>query len=187
MHPITSKLTRGAARAARLGLTLAALVALSAGVGVATGAIPDSTTNAISSCLSPDGSLRVIDTATQACSRVKHERRLDWNQSGPAAFADIAFEGRVVDSRARGIDQSDVTKPGRGVYCFELDFEPKHAQVTLNAGSPSVGTGAAIPTPRVDIVGAIPCPASSEASVRMADPDTGFTLRDHGFLVAFDR
>jgi hypothetical protein len=186
MHPTTSKLTRGAARAARLGLTLAAALALSAGVGVATGAIPD-TDNTITSCLAPDGRLRVIDTATQSCDRVKHERPLQWKQSGPAAFADIAFEGRVVDSRARGIDQSDVTKPGRGVYCFELEFEPKHAQVTLEASSPSVGSGAAIPTPRVDLVGAIPCPASSEASVRMADPDTGFTLRDHGFLVAFDR
>lgn len=186
MNPVTRKLSRRGACAARLGLTLAALLALSGGVGVALGAIPDAN-NAITSCLAQDGRLRVIDTATKTCDRLRHERPLAWKQSGPSAFANIAFEGRVIESRSRGLAQSDVTKPGQGVYCFELDFEPKHAQVTLDAASPHRGNSTAIHTPMVDIVGAIPCPASSEAAVRMVEPDTGFTTRDHGFFVAFDR
>jgi hypothetical protein len=66
----------------RLAVALAAALALTAGIGVATGAIPSSS-GKIYGCFAKDGGrLRVIDKAVgQSCQ--SSEKALTWNQQGP--------------------------------------------------------------------------------------------------------
>src|SRR4051794_11799470 len=73
-------------RPLRLGLVAGTMLAVSAGIGVATGAIPSSD-GVISSCAATTGgALRVIDTAQgQTCKTT--EKALNFNQKGPAGPA----------------------------------------------------------------------------------------------------
>jgi hypothetical protein len=73
----------------RLAGALAAVIALSAGIGVATGAIP-SADGKIRACFAKDnGRLRVIDKAGgQKCK--SSEKALVWNQRGPSGRQGVA-------------------------------------------------------------------------------------------------
>jgi hypothetical protein len=81
MHPIRSTQNRGRRRRLLPVLALAALLALSAAIGVASGAIP-STDGTIHGCFAKsDGELRVIDKAKQQKCK-NSEQALNWNQKG---------------------------------------------------------------------------------------------------------
>jgi hypothetical protein len=78
------RIVRGASRPVRTAVALAAVLALSAGIGVASGAIPSSTDATISGCTAKLGGvryLRLIDAqAGEACK--DPEKKLTWNQKG---------------------------------------------------------------------------------------------------------
>ena len=66
----------------RLALALAAVLALTAGLGVASGAIPSSSGKIYGCFAKSDGELRVIDKAKQQKCK-STEQALNWNQQGP--------------------------------------------------------------------------------------------------------
>jgi hypothetical protein len=78
------RIVRGASRPLRTAVALAALLALSGGIGIASGAIPSSGDATISGCHAKLGSvryLRLIDTqAGEVCK--DPEKKLTWNQKG---------------------------------------------------------------------------------------------------------
>jgi hypothetical protein len=122
---------------------------VASGAMVAVAAVPDSTTGSITACYAKKGgAVRVINAENGAKCR-KDERRLAWNQRGPAgprgatgpqgaqgasgsalAYAyveDYTVEAagpteglNVPSGQARGITTSMVSRPQLGVYCFEL-------------------------------------------------------------------
>src|SRR3954462_15907895 len=83
---IEARARRRWGRPLRLGLVIGSTLAVSAGIGVATGAIP-SADGVISSCAATTGgALRVIDTAQgQTCKTT--DKALKFNQKGPAGPA----------------------------------------------------------------------------------------------------
>jgi hypothetical protein len=92
-------------RAVRLLAVTTGVLTVAIGVGVATGAIPDSG-GAVHACYQKnEGSLRVIDTtAGQACR--SSEKSLDWNQTGPAGpqgpKGDTGLQGPKGDTGPQG-------------------------------------------------------------------------------------
>jgi Collagen triple helix repeat (20 copies) len=72
---------RRGARAARLAVTLAALLSLTAAIGIASGAIPSSNGKIYGCFAKSDGKLRVIDKAKQQQCK-SSEQALNWNQQG---------------------------------------------------------------------------------------------------------
>jgi hypothetical protein len=141
MHPITSKLRRGALRAARLGLTLAAVLALTAGIGVATGAIP-SGDGTITACYSKaNGDLRVIDSeAGQTCKASENE--LSWKQgtSAPTVRVDTTSlnPGETGEARAECPEGQKATGGGftSSIVETEADVVVKDNQPLTLAGEP---------------------------------------------------
>ena len=93
----------------RPALALAAVIALSAGIGVATGAIP-SADGKIRACFAKDGGrLRVIDKAAgQKCK--SSEKGLVWNEQGPRGRP--GFPGPAGPTGAAGKDGAPGA-PGR--------------------------------------------------------------------------
>lgn len=114
---------------------------VASGAVVAVAAVPDSTTGSITACYAKKGgAVRVINAEDGARCR-KDERKLAWNQRGPAgqrgargpqglqgpagaalAYAYIEDIGtiNVPAGLSKGITSSMVTRPQPGVYCFEL-------------------------------------------------------------------
>jgi hypothetical protein len=139
MHLITSRLTRGAAGAARLGLTLAAVLALTVGIGVATGAIP-SGDGTITACYSKaNGDMRVIDSeAGQTCKASENE--LSWNQGTHAPRAIVVTTalapGETGEARAECPDGQKATGGGFTINDPEADVVAKDNQPLTRAGEP---------------------------------------------------
>src|SRR5687767_4735185 len=79
------RIVSGASRPVRMAVALAAVLALTAGIGAASGAIPSSSDATISGCHAKLGGvryLRLIDAqAGEACKGL--EKTLTWNQTGP--------------------------------------------------------------------------------------------------------
>src|SRR5882724_4556367 len=79
-EPPMSSLIRRLSRPARLAVALGALIAVTAGIGVATGAIPDGN-GAVTACYTNSGDVRFIDTAkSQKCK--SSEGKVVINQKG---------------------------------------------------------------------------------------------------------
>jgi hypothetical protein len=83
-EPTVKRIVRGASRPIRTAVALTALLALTAGIGVASGAIPSSSDATISGCHAKLGGvryMRLIDAqAGEACKG--SETKLTWNQKG---------------------------------------------------------------------------------------------------------
>lgn len=105
----------------RTAVALAAVIALSAGIGVATGAIP-SADGKIRACFAKDnGRLRVIDKAAgQKCKA--SEKALAWNQRGPSGRQGLPGQaGPAGPAGPAGKDGA----PGRSA------LEPLHSGETI--------------------------------------------------------
>jgi hypothetical protein len=110
----------------RIIVLAAVALGLAAGVGVATGAIPDSG-GVIHGCYTKSGgSLRVIDSTVTNCKST--ETSLTWNQGGSRAYGLVS--GTTV---TRSTNITTVTNPHAGNFC-----------ITLAAGIDPASTGAVV-------------------------------------------
>jgi hypothetical protein len=122
MHLIRSTPDRGRRRRLLPVLALAALLALSAAIGVASGAIPSSD-GTINGCFAKsDGELRVIDKAKQQKCKAS-EQALNWNQKG--LKGDPGPQGPKGDPGAPGPQgpKGDKGEPGVGTLTLRLANE----------------------------------------------------------------
>jgi hypothetical protein len=114
----------------------AVALGLAVGVGVATGAIPDSG-GVIHGCYTKSGgTLRVIDSTVTNCKST--ETSLTWNQVGPAGATGAAGTARAYGlvsgtTVTRSTNITAVTNPHAGIFC-----------ITLAAGIDPASTGAVV-------------------------------------------
>jgi hypothetical protein len=122
-------------------VALAAVLALTAGIGVATGAIPASE-GTISACYSKaNGDLRVIDSeAGETCKSSENE--LSWNQGTPAPSAIVATTrldpGETGEARAECPEGQKATGGGftSSIVEPERDVVVKDSEPLTLAGEP---------------------------------------------------
>lgn len=85
----------------------------------------------------------------------------------PRAWAFVNLNGTVNADFTKGVPNG--TRPETGVYCFDLSFEPDHAQVSAEADAEADDIAS------VDLVTPTSCPAGTDVEVNTRDADSGDT------------
>jgi hypothetical protein len=123
-----------------------------------------------------EGTLGQVPSAASATTANSANTATTAGSAPPHAYAKVSLTGSVEPATAKNITSANVTKPGTGVYCFDLPYAPVTVLTTPENDNVSddlvsaligVGTG---------------CPAGTEVSVQNYDISAG-ALEDDDFYI----
>ena len=121
-------------------------------------------------------------SATNAANATKADSATTATTAGtagsapPLAYAKVSLTGTVAAATAQGIASANVSRPGAGIYCFDLPFTPKTVLVTPQNDNVSDDVVSA------ELGVATGCPAGTEVSVQNFDISAS-ALEDDDFFI----